>query len=168
MATTMKLIAKQTLGSDTASVTFSSIPGTYTDLLLVMSIRTARASPFTIEGVDIWFNSDTTAGNYTKRRLLGQGSSASSDTGGSLLAPTNGATSSTFSNNEVYVPNYAGSTNKAYSVSSAAEHNATTAYLAAGAELWSNTAAISSIQLVPTANNLVTGSSFFLYGITKA
>lgn len=168
MAPTIELIESITLSSSAANVTFSNIPQDYDDLLLVMSIRTARASPFTIEGIDIWFNSDTTSGNYTKRRLLGQGSSASSDTGGSLLAPTNGATSSTFSNNEVYVPNYAGASNKSYSVTSAAEHNSTTAYLAAGAELWSDTSAITSIQLVPAANNLVTGSSFELYGIKDA
>lgn len=167
MTTTMKLIAKQTLGANAASVTFSDIPGNMTDLLLVESSRSAVNG--VVDGLDIWFNSDTTAGNYTRRRLLGNGAAASSDTQRLLLIPGATATASTFSNNEIYIPNYAGSANKSFSATSTQETNATTAYIAAGAGLWSNTSAITSIQLVSqNAANLVTNSSFFLYGITKS
>ena len=64
MPTTMKLIAKRTLGANAASVTFSSIPGTgYSDLRLVSSARTNRGNNG--DSMYVNFNGDTTSGNYS-------------------------------------------------------------------------------------------------------
>jgi len=173
MATTMKLISKQVLGSNSATVTFSSIPGTgYTDLLIVASIRSTRAA--VSDALYILFNGNTTLGpgsNVTGRILAGNGSAATSTAltdnylGGIGAAS---ATSNTFSALEIYLPNYAGATNKSFSLTSAYENNATTAEITVGAHLWSSTAAVTSVGFDALFGDFVTGSSFFLYGISKA
>lgn len=170
MATTCKLIAKNVLGSDTATVTFSSIPGTgYTDLAVLVSARSARASALA-DTLLIGFNGATT--NLTFRALYGSGSIAGSfsgSTGGAFDLPAANATASTFGSGLVYIPNYAGSTNKSFSWEGAQESNGTESYITVGAGLWSQTTAISSIELSTTnTQNFKSGSSFFLYGITKA
>lgn len=170
MATTMKLIGRQVLSAAASSVTFSDIPATYDDLYLVYSVRSERA--VTTSDMLISFNSSTS--NFSMRELYSDGASAFSLTGASFaryfgVACGTSATSNTFSTNEAYIPNYAGSTNKSYSVTGATETNATTAYIVAVAGLWSNTAAITSITLTEVGSfNLGSGSSFFLYGIKKA
>ena len=168
MATTMKLIAKTSLGSDASSIEFTSIPGTYTDLLLMTSLRSDRADVADV--VKLQFNSNTS--NYSARSILGTGSSALSTTysGSEAGYSTAGSnTANTFSNDEFYIPNYAGSTNKSFSVTSVTETNNATAYMHALAGLWSNTAAITSLKLtVLYGTNFKSGSSAFLYGITKA
>ncbi len=168
MPTTMKLIAKNVLGSNTATVTFSSIPQTYTDLLLITSARCSRA--VTVSDLAVAFNGSTA--NFTGRALYGNGSSALSTTSVARYVGTitgANATANTFGSSECYIPNYTGSTNKSFSVSGCNETNATEAYISVIAGLWSNTAAITSIDITEQGGgNLVTGSSFFLYGITKA
>lgn len=165
MATTCKLIAKVILGSTAADVEFTSIPGTYTDLLLVYSLRASDVSNYQTMS----FNGSTS--NFTQRELQGDGvSAASGSRTDSLIRASVGQdnfTSSTFGNCEIYIPNYAGSTNKSFSVTTVVENNATTGYNWAIAGLWSNTAAITSIKLAANAN-FTANSSAFLYGITKA
>jgi hypothetical protein len=168
MATTMKLIAKNVLGSDTATVTFSSIPGTgYTDLLMVTSTRGTNSS----QAVNLVVSFNSSTSNFTYRELYGSGSSAASElgsTGRAGLTCGNTSTASTFGSTELYIPNYAGSTNKSYSVTSVSETNASAALMNVLAGLWSNTAAITSIGVSPNAGSWKSGSSFFLFGITKA
>jgi hypothetical protein len=173
MATTCKLIAKNVLGSDTATVTFSTIAATYTDLLVVCSSRTDRGNNG--DAIVLQFNSDT-GNNYSTRSLYGTGSSAVSTSWSSVsgiylvqAATANSDTASTFGNAEAYIPNYAGSTNKSVSHTGVTENNNATAYMSADAGLWSNTAAITSMLLKPlNGSNFKSGSSFYLYGITKA
>ena len=173
MATTCKLIAKNVLGSDTASVTFSSIVGTYTDLLLICSARTDRGNNG--DALVLQFNSDT-GNNYSTRSLYGTGSAAVSTSWSSVAGiylvqatTANSDTASTFGSSETYIPNYAGATNKSVSHTGNSENNAATSYMSADAGLWSNTAAITALLLKPlNGTNLKSGSSFFLYGITKA
>jgi hypothetical protein len=79
------------------------------------------------------------------------------------------STASTFGSIETYIPNYVGPTTKSFSSSSAQETNGATARIDVIAGLWSNTSVITSIALSPRGGTtLVTGSSFYLYGITKA
>jgi hypothetical protein len=172
MATTCKLIAKNVLGSDTATVTFSSIPATYTDLLLVCSVRSARSGQL-LDNMKVRFNAAANDNNHSVRWLEGNGSSASSssDTFEGLLGylPAATATADSFASCEIYLPNYAGSTNKPYSVTNVMENNATAARIVALAGLWSSTNAINEVKLLSTtASNFTSGSSFYLYGITKA
>ena len=176
MATTMRLIGKQTLGSAAASISFTSIPGTYTDLVVVASLRNTATNA----GFALRFNSDTGA-NYTYRVLYGTGATASSFTqavaaGYStyLFGYIQGseATANVFGPTHVYIPNYAGATNKSVSIESTGENNGSASYISATAGLWSNTAAITTVTLLPdpggSASNFATDSSAFLFGITKA
>lgn len=172
MATTCKLIAKTTLGSSAANIEFTSIPSTYTDLLLVCSVRSDRASN-AVDNVKIRFNGAANDNNLSVRYLYGDGASATSFTLSSFAyignAPASTATSNTFSSNECYIPNYAGSTNKSFSATGVQETNGTTAYIDAIAGLWSDTSAITAVRIFPAnGSNFVTNSSAFLYGITKA
>ena len=164
-------IATTTVGSGgAADITFSSIPATYTDLLLLTSIRTNRTGTEE-DSVNLEFNGVGTA--YTRRNLRGNGASASSLSGSDLLFLLNqnadGSTASTFSNASIYIPNYAGSTNKSVSVDAVSENNATTAWANLSANLWSNTAAITSIKLTPNVGpNFMQYSTATLYGISKS
>jgi hypothetical protein len=170
MATTCKLIAKTTLGSSAANIQFTSIPATHTDLLVLCSLRTERASIG--DDVLVRFNGSTTS--YSDRVLYGNGSSAASYSSSAqgfygIFATAATAAANTFSNGEIYIPNYAGSTNKSAAVTNVAEDNGTVAYVHCSAGLWADTAAITSVTLVPqTGPNFVSGSTAYLYGITKS
>jgi hypothetical protein len=163
----MILIESKTLGTAAASIEFTSIPQTYTDLVFVASTR-ASTSGTSVEPCLVTFNANTS--NYTHRTLNGSGSAATSASGTSRLvfnSPRTGTTASTFGNVSVYIPNYAGATNKSYSTDSVTEHNATEAHQTLIAGLWSDTAAITSAKFEPTANNFIAGSTISLYGILK-
>lgn len=169
MPTTMKLIAKNTLGADAANVSFTSIPDTYTDLYLVCSARSTRASSVQ-DPIELRFNGTGTT-NLSSRLLYGDGASAASTTSTRIYAysiTAASATANTFGIVEAYIPNYAGSINKSVSITAASETNGTTAFVSASAGLWSDTAAITDIYVYAANGSLLSGSSFFLYGITKA
>lgn len=161
----MTLISRQTLTGTAASVTFSSIPQTYKTLKLVISGRTSTSA--TIEAVRIRPNGSSA--NGSERYVYGNGSSAvsGSDANVNTAATASTATASTFANTEITIPNYAGSSNKPFSVDVVTENNATEAYQLLRAGLWSNSAAITSLELVPaSSSNFVSGSTFSLYGIS--
>jgi hypothetical protein len=161
----MQIIAHQELASAQASITFSSIPQTYTDLYLVVSERNASSNDV---GLFAAFNGSTS--NYSIRRLIGTGSSALSQNFAERLigASANANyTASTFSNNAIYIPNYTSSNYKSWSADSVTENNATGSYQQIIAGLWSDNSAITSIVITPNGGSLAQYSSATLYGITK-
>ena len=168
MANTFELIASSTVGSGgAANITFSSIPSTFTDLIVKVSARDVFG--VVAENVQIQFNGSSSS--LSSRILQGDGSSASSYTDPLIYGRSSGdaTTANTFNNMEFYIPNYAGSTNKSVSVDSVAENNATTSYMTLTAGLWSNTAAITSIQISPTrAVNFMQYTTAYLYGVKNA
>jgi len=169
MATNPNMVAIQTVtvsATSAANIQFTSIPQTYTDLKIVLSGRTTNAS--VADSIYFTFNSSTS--NFSSRILYGSGSSASSFTQARYAGsqPGSTATASTFSNIELYIPNYTGSNNKSYSVDAVTENNATEAYAYLAAGLWSDTTAISGITLTPNAGSFVQHSTATLYGVTAA
>lgn len=166
MAFTYSKLASTTVGAGgTSAITFSNIPQNYTDLKIVMSMRSADVSNIAFE-CSLTFNGNTTG--YTARQLYGDGSTAASSSptirpAGFIVGTS--ATASTFSNGELYIPNYTSSNNKSYSVDSVTETNATTQYMNLVAGLWSNTATIISIALAGTSGNFAQYSTATLYGI---
>jgi hypothetical protein len=168
MATTYVQIATSTaplLGS--ASFSFTSIPSTYTDLILVYSGRTSEITG-TFYEVSLTLNGSTSG--FSAKQLYADGSSSGSSSPTTRQAGLLGnvaTTSNTFCNNQIYFSNYAGSANKSYSVNSVTENNAATSYISILAGLWSNTAAISSMSIAPTSGNFVQYSTATLYGIKK-
>lgn len=164
---TMTLIQTNSLGADAASIEFTSIPQTFTDLMFLVSTRASTAGT-SVEPCLITFNADTS--DYTHRTLNGTGSATASASGTSRLvfnAPRTGTTANTFGNVSVYIPNYAAAINKKYSTDSVTEQDATEAHQTIIAGLWSDTAAITSVLFAPTANNFIAGSTISLYGILK-
>jgi hypothetical protein len=161
------LLEKITVGAaGAASVTFANIPQTgYTDLKIVMSARSNRAAE--IDDLFI-IKPNNSSSNLTYRFVRGSGSGVTSGTSGNMYITATNATASTFSNNEIYIPNYAGSTNKSMSVETVQENNATDSYSSLMAVLWSDTTAISSIVLAPVHGTaFVQYSTFYLYGVAK-
>ena len=163
-------ISTVTVGSGgTASIAFTGIPQTYTDLVLKLSARNT-ASLGATNSYTLWSINGVTT-NMTGRQLFGNGSSAGSNSySSSFWGAINdgGTTASTFGNLEIYIPNYTGSTNKSISVDSVEENNATTALASMIAGLWSNTAPITSLAIQPQASgNFAQYSTATLYGIRK-
>jgi len=153
-----------------ASIVFSSIPATYTDLKVVLSARTDSSTFVVVDTAILYFNTDTSStANYTMRTLWGDGTNATSDTtkrGAFITGAT--ATSSTFGSVQYYIPNYTAAVNKSVSIDGVSETNGTTAYQGIHAWLWSNTAAIDTITLkAETGGNFVQYTSATLYGILK-
>ena len=165
MALQLFKIATQTLSAAASTITFSSIPQGYTDLKLVWSSRSTYASADSAAQY-LSFNGLNT--NFSFRRLRGTGSAADSytESASTLYGTADGATATanTFANGELYIPNYAGSTYKSFSVDSVTENNATSAIAVMFAFFWSNTSAITSIGLT-TDSNFAQNTTFALYGI---
>ena len=170
MANTYTLIASSTVGSGgAANIDFTSIPATYTDLLVKLSGRDDRAGESVTE-VLMKFNNSTS--NLTNIRLYGNGTLAASDsssTGRVGVEPAPNATASTFGNFEIYIPNYAGSNYKSFSSDAVGENNATLSFNTLIAGLWSQTTAINQVTLYPASSaNFVQYSSAYLYGISNS
>ncbi len=170
----MQVIQHQELASSQASITFSSIPQTYTDLYLVFSTRSSAA---TVSG-RFYINADTTMSNYETRILYGSGSGNGFSLSGATSGVHNGVagwlnqntnyTANTFGSTSMHFPNYTASNHKSISTDSINENNATEAFQMIGASIWKNNHAITSIEILDAlGGNLVQYSSATLYGITK-
>ena len=176
MATYVQIGSTVTVGAGgAASIDFTAIPSTYTDLLLKFSLRNSAANGY--DNVLVSFNG-TPSGNSYSGRMVGDyisavisQSSSSANAFNFIYSDGANATASTFSNGELYVPNYAGSTNKSISADSVTESNSGSAFTSTrvlGAGLWSNTAAITSVYLTPSTGSFVQYSTATLYGISKS
>ena len=171
MALTYTAISTVTVGSGGASnIEFTSIPGTYTDLLIKGSTRLNGGD----NGIQLVLRFNGNTQNYSRILVRGDGATAESFSGSSetymrfAFAEESTRTANTFNNFELYIPNYTSSNNKSTSSDTVTENNATTAYAALYAGLWSNTAAITSIAIFDissTQANFVQYSTATLYGI---
>lgn len=162
---TYSQIATQTLGSTASSVTFSSIPQTYTNLVLILNLKAASGSTAYPR---ILFNSDTGT-NYSLTHLTGNGSSATSGRTTNSVGYITGLTvesSAEFNFNGIYhIPQYSNTTTNKTVIgrcNNAAGHTEATV------TLWRNTAAITNIDLVNVNANFAIGCTFTLYGIRGA
>jgi hypothetical protein len=168
----MTLISTITVGSGGASnIEFTSIPQTYTDLQILLSCRTAQAA--ITDDIYMILSGDVTT-SYSGRILAGDGTSGSSfsysASGGAFSGPVAGAsaTSNTFGNSLITIPNYAGSTNKSISYDAVTETNGTLGRQQIAANLFAKTTAVTSVKFITAASaNFVQHSSISIYGITK-
>jgi hypothetical protein len=168
MPTNPNMVAIQTVtvgSGGAASIDFTSIPQTYTDLVILCSLRSARTNG----GADVIIRFNNSSTGYTNRRLAGTGSSVFSDTSEWTNGDSDSYTASTFSNAQFYIPNYTSSNNKSWSVDHVLENNATEAYATLATGLWSNSSAITSIKIYDTTNNnWKQFTSATLYGVTSS
>lgn len=174
MAATYTLIASNTVSSSgTTSVTFSSIPQTYTDLALRISYRGNNAGSW--QGF-LSLRPNSVSGT-SNTYLTGTGSSAQSfrstqfysilENTGTYSADSLVNTANTFSSIEWYIPNYTGTATKQISGFGVSEENATGTYMSVSANYSSSTSAITSL-LLRDLNGMYAGSSFYLYGIKNS
>jgi hypothetical protein len=159
------LIQTLTVGAGGASsIDFASIPSTFTDVYIVYAIRSTQ----TVGAGYVTIKINGVNTNLSQKGLYGNGSNAGSFTSpsdyvGDIVGAS--ATSNTFSNGQIYIPNYAGTTNKSYSGDSVTENNATGANQVIMAGLWSQTTAINAVSIVSTSGTFVQYSTASLYGI---
>ena len=177
MPTTYVLIASQVTSATPTSVTFSSIPQTYTDLVLRTSARSSRGS--SAEDIRITFNGSSSS-TYSVTILYGSGSTPTVFTNtvpnqtaalgaGSFFAMASGDYANSFNEGEVYIPNYTSGNNKAHYSVYATEAPIVSVPSGFGAGLWRDTAAINSLTItLQNGSTFVNGSSFYLYGIKNS
>tara|TARA_R110002126_G_scaffold231535_1_gene376140 strand:+ start:128 stop:634 length:507 start_codon:yes stop_codon:yes gene_type:complete len=168
MANTFELISAVTVSSPQASISFSSIPSTYTDILVSCSLRHSGAQVFATLSLNA-------GGSYSYRKIVGTGSGTPSSDSASdnlyqIWVDGNNQTASTFSSSQIYIPNYAStSTYKSISIESVTENNATGVYTGMSAALYSSNTAITSLTITPWATDtFVQYSTAYLYGVKNA
>jgi len=161
MTATYDCIATTTLSTTTASITFTSIPSTYTDLVLVSNLKSTGSQWV---GLCIQVNSDT-AGNYSDTYMYGDGSAAGSIRDSSATFANSGALShSNFHGSVFQFMNYANTTT--YKTWLCRSGIGTEGWLKASVNLWRSTSAITSIKVYHSGgDNLASGSTAALYGI---
>lgn len=172
-APALVLISSQVLASTTATVTFSSIPGTYNHLVLKAVMRSSVAAE-----TDTWeinLNGDS-GSNYNNVVTYGNSSGANSSVGagGTILYPVQAtvpgasATSGQAGALLLEIPSYAATTFfKAVKTTSGYADNVTSEQVNAdGTHVWRSTAAVTSLALKLASGSFVAGSSFYLYGLT--
>lgn len=159
-------LAKTVLTGSQATIEFTGIVSTYTDLVVKISSRNTASNNY----YEVRFNSVTTnlSGTYIQSNSSTVVSGRFQPYGRMNDSTT---TANTFDSGEFYIPNYAGSTNKVISLDSASENNsaaANAALMTPMAGLWSSTAAITSIQIVPSGGSFASGTRVDLYGIKNS
>jgi hypothetical protein len=158
MPSTYEKIATTTLGSATNTVTFNSISGSYTDLILVINgTLTGSAVKY------INFNGDSAA-NYSITTLIGTGTSAVSSRYGEPYLDVYNSAANPFMN-VVKIMNYSNTTTyKTFF----ARQDAPSTTIEQIVGLWRSTSAITSLSIYTTSNQFSTGSTFTIYGIKAA
>ena len=159
MPSTYTPIATTTLGSAASSVTFSSISGAYTDLILVANYQCTNADQF----LNIQFNSDS-GSNYSNTNLFGDGSSATSNRTSNATAVRAAFYGSAQSNVIVNIMNYSNTTTYKTTIS----RDNTNTFVVTRANLWRSTSAITSLYIAPSGFQISSGSTFTLYGVKSA
>jgi hypothetical protein len=147
-------LATVTLGASASSVTFSSIPATYRDLILVCEYTNAS------NGL-LRFNSDT-GSNYTYVRMYGNGSSASSDSGPDTGFAIATGSSTSGQTSIIQIMDYS-ATDKHKTV--LIRNGLASTFVNASANRWANTAAITTVSF--QVGTYGAGSRFDLYGIAS-
>lgn len=160
MPSTYTPIISTTLSSNQSDVTFSTITGVYTDLVLsISSIDTTGPQQLNLQ-----LNGNTST-DYSNTRLIGDGSSAASNRGTNETAMNIGFSTTAWGTSIINFMNYSNTTTfktvLSHSGQGARETKVTTG-------LWRQTSAITSIRLFPSTGSFVAGSTFTLYGIKAA
>lgn len=159
MAITYEPIATQTLGSAASTVTFSSISGTYTDLVFIYSGAGSGNADLYMQ-----FNGDT-GNNYSRTYMFGDGSTTGSARQTNTYGIFWGYQTTGIQNARVNIMNYSNSTT--YKTTLGVEAIPSIA-IAPIVGLWRNTAAITSILVGAAGATFSTGTTFTLYGIKAA
>ena len=154
----------------------TSIPASYDHLYFVASARSDASGAY-VDFCNFEFNGDTTASNYSSvffQAFTGTPASSSGAYSWAAQIPGPSAVANSFGCCEIWIPNYANSSNhKPVSARSAGPNNSGTDNhfnIGVGATLWKNTAAINAFKFLVHggSDNMVQYSTFTLYGINGA
>ena len=161
-------IQTQTASGSVNTITFSSIPSTYTDLRIVISAGETGGG----NGAYIIFNNDGGSGSlYSFTRMVGNGSTATSTTAANRNTNTwvlsNGIADPTTPTDVSTIDVMSYANTNVYKTALNRENNAASGTVG-NVILWRNTAAINRIDIIYSAANFATGSTFTLYGISSA
>lgn len=172
MANTYELITSTVLTSTTASVTFSSIPQTYKDLMVYIVAATDLAD--TNVNLYVRLNADSSS-NYSSTQGSYYGVGANYNQNINSVQFTNGPwgsgttmTANMFASNTMYIPNYTNTNNKQISVYGGLASSSVRSYAVDVAQAYRGTSPITSITIPPYSGNFVANSSFYLYGIKNS
>jgi hypothetical protein len=160
-------IASATVGSGgAANIDFTSIPNTYTDICIKLSLRSTTTGDWCALAIN------GSSASFSTRAIRGNGSSVDTFTetanNFSIYMNASGTTANTFSNTEIYIPEYAGSRAKSLIIDTVQEGNTTTAYSLIQGILWNETSAINQFTITPRAGaTFAQYSTATLYGIKK-
>jgi len=170
---TYQAIATNTLGSGATSVTFSSIPSTYTDLYIVGQTGCSVTDYLAIR---VGNSSVDTGSNYSRTQMQGDGSTAQSGRNSNTTKLYVGENSSIMNNSLNYsfyinLMNYSNTTTYKTFLNKIANNQSSFPGVTASVGLWRSTSAINIITISPDTNDgrtLIAGSTFTLYGIKAA
>ena len=172
MANTYTLISSYTASTSPTSFTFTSIPQTYTDLKLVMSIRGSRAAFYS--NISVLVNGSSSA-IYNYRWLYNSSGtptalSYAGDTELGQFVDGANATSSTFNSIEMVFCNYTSSSYKTIAVENVVEDNSSSTFQVLEGELAQTASAITSFTITGSGNNytFANSSTAYLYGVKNA
>jgi hypothetical protein len=160
MPSTYSPIATVTASGSTNSVTFSSISGSYTDLIAVVAGATSTSA----QGIKLRFNGDS-GSNYSRTAVFGTGSSAGSTRDTSVTSIDVFFYGTTEAIGICNVMNYSNTTTFKTSISRGNDAASATNAIAS---LYRSTSAITSMEFFITSGNFATGSTFTLYGVKSA
>jgi hypothetical protein len=169
---TFEKISSTTLASSAGSVTFTSIPQTFTDLCIKTMTRTTSAG--VSAGYLYSINGTGGSGTYVSTGLRATGSSPttvvnSTNYGWHLdFANGGGMIANSFSVHEIYIQNYVDSLglNRTFAVTGGQMNSTTPRYIGVQTTKYQGTTAITSITFQSDAGSWDIGSSFDLYGIS--
>ena len=165
MSTTYEPIATTTLGSAQATVSFTSISGSYTDLVVVISAQCNRAGAN--DFIKAKINTDI-GSNYSVTSLYGTGSAAGSGRTSSATYLEFGVVpyQTEFGVTTISLNNYANTTTYKTVLS---RYNHSGHQVGTLVNLWRSTAAITALEFaLINGSSFVSGSTFTLYGIASA
>jgi len=171
MANTYRLIGSKSIPTDgTTSVTFTSIPQNFTDLVLKLSARDDGGNQAYIvlnSSTDVFYTVELT-GDGTNASFTSSNGGIPKGTLGYSVNQNTSRTADTFGNAEIYISNYSNSTyNKFFTSDGVEENDATTAFSRLFSSVLEVTTAVSSIKL-SSAGTFQTYSTFYLYGVSNA
>jgi len=152
-----------------SSYEFTSIPATYTDLMLITSIRTSGTATAQ-EGLELQFNSAVS--NRSDRRFYAYINTAYADTGTAMYAgraSATGATANCFGSTITYITNYTTTKVKMSQSMGGSQSNSTTKLMDVMVNAWNDSATITSIKIIPDEGGTIQQySTADLYGIKSS
>jgi hypothetical protein len=172
---TYSLIAS--IATTSSTVTFSSIPQTYTDLILRYSAAEIQGGGgYSQGGFQLTFNGDSTT-NYSETRFAGGNGTVYTSRRSTVAYNQfmnydgNNSTANTFGNGEIYIPNYTSTSTKQFFSFDVTEdgNSSNTQLVNTDAQLYRGTSAVTSITLTDTnGQSLASGTRLYLYGIKNS